>query len=85
MLGQSRRHSLFESLTNVVVGFGISTVANIIVLPWFGYHVTPGDAAGIGGVLTVVSIARSYCLRRLYNWWDCRRHQNSLARFEHRM
>ncbi len=33
MIGQSRRHSLFESITNVVVGFAISTVANMIVLP----------------------------------------------------
>ena len=65
--GQSKKHSLFESITNVIVGFGISTVANMIVLPWFGQHPSWGDAAGIGGVLTVVSIIRSYLLRRIYN------------------
>ncbi len=68
MIGQSRRHSLFESITNVVVGFAISTVANMIVLPWFGLQPSWASASGIGGVLTIVSIIRSYCLRRLYNW-----------------
>lgn len=65
--GQSRRHSLFESITNIVVGFGISTGANMIVLPWFGHTPNWSEAAGIGGVLTIVSIIRSYVLRRIYN------------------
>lgn len=68
MIGQSKRHSIFESISNVVVGFIISVAANWIVLPWFGYNVTVKDSAGIGLVLTVVSVARSYALRRVYNW-----------------
>lgn len=67
VIGQSRRHSLFESISNVIVGFGISTGANWIVLPWFGYNVSVRDSAGIGLVLTVVSVVRSYILRRIYN------------------
>ncbi len=66
--GQSRKHSLFESITNVVVGFSISVLANWIVMPWFGLSTTWAQASGIGAVLTVVSIVRSYWLRRLYNW-----------------
>ncbi len=66
-LGQSKRHSLFESISNVIVGFIISVAANWIVLPWFGYAVSIKDSAGIGLVLTVVSVIRSYLLRRLYN------------------
>lgn len=68
MRGQSRRHSLFESLVNVFVGFGIATIANFVILPWFGHNVSFGDSAGIGLLMTVVSIARSYALRRFFNW-----------------
>lgn len=81
-LGQSRRHSLFESLTNVVVGFGISTAANMIVLPWFGFAVDLKGATGIGGVLTIVSIARSYALRRFYNWFHLKSQHRTLAHAE---
>lgn len=66
--GQSRKHSILESIVNVLVGFGIATAANFIVMPWFGYNVTLHDSLGIGGILTVISIARSYCLRRVFNW-----------------
>lgn len=72
IIGQPKGHSLLESIINVVIGFGIATVANIIALPWFGYDVSPADAAGIGGVLTIVSIIRSYALRRLFNWFHVR-------------
>lgn len=65
--GQSWKHSLFESISNVIVGFGISTVANYYVLPVFGLAVSLADSAAIGLVMTVISIIRSYLLRRIYN------------------
>ena len=79
--GQSKGHSVLESFANVAVGFGIATLANLVVLPWFGYAVTAGDALGIGGVLTVVSIVRSYLLRRAFNWWHCRQAQSTADPF----
>lgn len=63
---QSRRMSLVESVSNILVGFGISMACNLTVLPLFGLDVTMGDALGIGGIMTVVSIVRSYCMRRVY-------------------
>lgn len=65
---QSKKMSLVESIANVVVGFGIATGANYVVLPWFGYDVTWSDSAGIGLILTVVSLVRSYVLRRVFEW-----------------
>ena len=70
--GQSHSHSVIESLVNVVVGFGIATGANWIIMPWFGHQVSVTDSAGIGGVLTVISILRSYLLRRAFNSWHMR-------------
>lgn len=66
--GQSKRGSLAEALVNVLVGFGVATGANLLVLPWFGLKLSVSDAVGIGAVLTVVSIVRSYALRRFFNW-----------------
>lgn len=58
---------MIEAWVNVIVGFGISLLANLLVLPLFGYQVTVGDAFGIGLIFTIISIIRSYCIRRWFN------------------
>jgi hypothetical protein len=64
---QTRLGSLIEAVMNIVIGFGINWSANMVVLPWFGFHVTGGQAFGIGLVFTVISLARSYIIRRWFN------------------
>jgi len=64
---QSRIQSMIEAWINVAIGFGINLIANLIVLPAFGYRVTVGDALGIGVVFTVISVVRSYLIRRWFN------------------
>ena len=64
---QSRLQSLVEAWVNVLIGFAINMAANIVVLPAFGDNVTVSDAFGIGLVFTVISVARSYALRRWFN------------------
>jgi hypothetical protein len=64
---QTRLGSFVEAWANIVVGFSINFCANLVVLPWFGFNVTPGAAFGIGVVFTVISLARSYVLRRWFN------------------
>lgn len=68
-LSQSRGRSLLEAFTNVAVGFGVALGTQLAVFPLFGIHVSFGQDLAIGGVFTVVSIIRSYCLRRLFNRW----------------
>ncbi len=68
-MSQSRRHSLIEANVNVLIGFTINLIANLIILPAFGYMVSIGDAFGIGLVFTVISVVRSYFVRRLFNRW----------------
>ena len=63
---QSRLMSLVESLTNVLVGYGIAVVTQILIFPWFGLQVTPAQNMAMGGIFTVVSIARSFALRRMF-------------------
>ena len=64
---QSRKFSLIESITNVLVGYGVALVTQISVFPIFGMSVTLGDNLKIGAIFTVVSILRSYVLRRMFN------------------
>lgn len=64
---QSRISSFVEAWINVVIGFGINWIANMAVLPIFGYHVTAGQAFGIGLIFTAISIVRSYFIRRWFN------------------
>jgi hypothetical protein len=64
---QTRMGSFVEAWLNVAVGFGVSFIANLVVLPLFGFYVTASDAFGIGVIFTVISLARSYIIRRFFN------------------
>ncbi len=63
---QSRLMSLFEAVTNVVVGYGLAVVTQIIVFPWFGLKAALGEHMAIGVAFVAVSLVRSYLLRRLF-------------------
>jgi hypothetical protein len=64
---QTRKQSLFEAIINVVVGFSINMLLNFSVFPLFGWHISLAQNLGLGVIYTVVSIVRSYCLRRFFN------------------
>ena len=63
---QSRLMSAVEAVTNVAVGFGVAVMRQALVFPLFGIHATMGEHVAIGGVFTVVSVIRSYALRRFF-------------------
>lgn len=66
--GQSRLGSLIEAWANIVVGFSINFTANMLILPRFGFHsLTAEKAFGIGCLFTVISLCRSYIIRRYFN------------------
>jgi hypothetical protein len=65
--GQSRRHSFYESLTNVAVGLIVSLTSQMILFPLHGIHVSTGTNLSLVAWFTAVSVARSYLLRR---WWN---------------
>ena len=67
---QTKKRSLLESITNVAIGFGVAVLSQQIVFPIFGYDVPLRDDIGIALFFTVISIVRSYTVRRIYNWWD---------------
>lgn len=63
---QSRRMSLLEAVANVVVGYGVAVATQLIVFPGFGLPAHVSDALGIGAIFTLVSLARSFALRRVF-------------------
>ena len=63
---QSRAMSLLEAVTNVIVGYTLAVITQILIFPVFGLYATLEDNLKLGLVFTVVSIARGYALRRLF-------------------
>jgi hypothetical protein len=67
--GQRRAHSAIEAVANVLIGYSVAVAAQLAIFPLFSIHVRFGDNLAIGAFFTVVSLARSYALRRLFNAW----------------
>lgn len=66
MTGQSRLMSVTEAITNVLVGYCLAILVQIVVFPVFGLPVTPSQALGIAVIFSLVSVLRSYALRRMF-------------------
>ncbi len=65
---QSRWLSFVEAVTNIVVGYCLAVLTQIIVFPLFGLRTTLVENLLIGGLFTIVSLVRGYVLRRLFNF-----------------
>lgn len=63
---QSRTMPLIESLVNVLAGYGIAVMTQILIFPVFGLRATLEQNLLMGAVFTVISLGRSYALRRLF-------------------
>ncbi len=63
---QSRTMSFVEALTNVVVGFGLALLTQVLVFPVFGIAASFDQHVSIALIFTLVSLARGYVLRRLF-------------------
>lgn len=74
-LGQSKHLSFAESLVNAMMGYGVAVTTQHMVFPLFGVHLPLSDNLKIGALFTVISILRSYWLRRVFNWWHMRKLQ----------
>ena len=55
---QSRLMSLVESVANVIVGYGVAVVTQMLIFPIFGLHTTLAQNLKMGAVFTVLCRAR---------------------------
>lgn len=64
---QSKTWSLIESITNIAVGFGVALMAQIVVFPLFDISIAMNQNLQIALIFTMISLCRSYLLRRVFN------------------
>jgi hypothetical protein len=64
---QTRLSSFIEAWINVAIGFAINFAANMLILPLIGFHITAGQNLFIGLLYTIISVVRSYTIRRWFN------------------
>jgi len=67
---QSRRLSLVEAITNVVVGYVLAVVTQVVVFPWFDLTPSLGENLALGLVFTAISLIRGYALRRVFTRFE---------------
>ena len=63
---QPRWLSFVEAVTNIVVGYALAVLTQMIVFPLFGLHASLSENLLIGGLFTLTSLARSFILRRAF-------------------
>lgn len=68
MTGQSKRHSLLEAMLGTFIGFWVAVLSQYIIFPVFGIKVAFSTHVYMGLFFTIVSIIRSYYVRRLFNY-----------------
>lgn len=66
-MSQSKLESWVESFTNAALGFFIAFLASFIIFPMFGIDNGFFKNFGMTFCYTVVSIIRSYIVRRIFN------------------
>lgn len=63
---QSRRHSIMESITNLLIGYIVALASQLVIFPLFGMNPSFRENLLIGFYFTIISIVRSYTLRRWF-------------------
>ena len=66
-MNQTRLGSFIEVCINIAIGFSINWVANIYILPLYGFAITGRQAFSMGLLFTVISVIRGYVIRRWFN------------------
>lgn len=65
---QSRIDSAMEAITNIAIGFGVAMVGNFLFIPMvMGVQPSFGESFWIAVLFTLLSFARQYAIRRLFN------------------
>lgn len=67
MIMQTRLQSFVESCINVAIGYMVALLVQLLVFPLFDIHIPLRSNLAIGAIFTVVSIARSFAVRRVFN------------------
>lgn len=64
---QTRLGSFIEACANTAIGYLVALASQLVIFPLVGIHVPLSTNLEIGAWFTVISIVRSYILRRWFN------------------
>lgn len=73
---QTKASSLIESLMNIAIGYGVALLSQILIFPFFDIYVSITTNMWIGVWFTVISLVRSYVIRR---WFNAKLHKAAMA------
>jgi hypothetical protein len=66
-MNQTRLESFLESIVNILIGYFVALISQIIVFPMVDIDVPITTNLVIGLWFTLISLARSYVIRRWFN------------------
>ena len=73
-MSQSKLASMVEVATNMAVGFIVSVYAQAVIFPMYGFStLSLTENVQIVTIFTIISMVRSYLVRRFFNWLTARR------------
>jgi hypothetical protein len=64
---QTKTQSFLEAIANIIIGIGISLAFQIWIFSYYGVQCSMTNNIKITLWFTLVSLCRSYVLRRLFN------------------
>ena len=64
---QTKIQSLIESFINILIGYITAILSQLLIFPLFNINITIQDNLLIGLYFTVISLVRSYLIRRYFN------------------
>ena len=77
---QTKLESLIESLMNIFIGYVVAILSQIVIFPMFDVQVSFQTNLLMGAWFTLVSLIRSYVIRR---WFNARLHRVAHAMATH--
>lgn len=69
---QTRLGSFIEAAANILIGYLVAVLSQLLIFPLFGIQIPLADNLLIGLWFTLISLIRSYVLRR---WFNARLHR----------
>lgn len=64
---QTKTESFIEAMANILVGYTVAIISQILIFPLFDIKVGIKTNLWVGVWFTVVSLVRSYIIRRFFN------------------
>ena len=64
---QTKIESLLESFTNILIGYFTALFSQFLIFPLFDINIPIQDNLLIGLYFTIISLIRSYLVRRYFN------------------